>query len=205
MYADQGNEKFEVHIGSQGKCNGNPETYNDEFDVSIYYYNDSASGTIEEEWIDMSIDPYVSNNGFDIDCSAEQLTVDLLTNGTTVEYTNIEDLPGVSSSGNKWHFGSELTDHDVSSPTTSFDIHDPGSVDQGNYNVGEDEELGFVVNHYLQLLGPQFDLTVTDGPGGSSRVDESASSGELSFDTSGGGQFITFLHITENRVTVSFD
>lgn len=198
FYADQGNEQFELHFFSDGQCTGGPGggSYNGDLDVSIYYYNSSGGSTIHEEWQNESVN-VGSNPDFDVDCSSGELRMDLLSS-TTMEYDDLQ----ITGSDNKWFFGPELDSRDVPSSTTSFTFHNP---DGGDYTAGQEEQLGFLVNHYLQLLGPQFDLTVTDGPGGSSRVDESASSGELSFDTSGGGQFITFLHITENRVTVSFD
>lgn len=196
FYADSGNEQFELHFFSDGQCNGSPETYNGDLDVSVYYYNSAGGTTTHEEWQNESIN-IGDNPDFNIDCSAETLTMDLLSN-TTMEYDDI-DLTG---SDNKWFFGPEIDDRDAPSSTTSFSVHSP---DYRSYSEDDQEELGFLVNHYLQILGPQFDLTVTDGPGGSSRVDEGASSGELTFDTSSSDQFITFLHVTENRIEVGLD
>jgi hypothetical protein len=198
FYADSGNEQFELHFFSDGKCKGGPGggSYNGDLDVSIYYYNSSGSGTIHEEWQNESVD-VEDNPDFNVDCSAETLTMDLLSS-TTMEYDDLQ----ITGSDNKWFFGPEIDARGVTTSTTSFTLHGP---DTGDYTTGDEEELGFLVDHYLQMLGPQFELTVTDGPGGSSRVDEGDSTGELTFDTSSSGQFITFLHITENRIEVGLD
>ncbi|MHB9285701.1 hypothetical protein ACKVMT_01510 [Halobacteriales archaeon Cl-PHB] len=201
MYADGGSEKFELHFWSDGQCTGSG--YNGDLDVSIYYKNTSGGTTVEEEWQRKNID-LDSNYDFDIDCTSGELSLDLVnatgSTDTTLEYGET-DLTG---NENKWYFGPEIDANTISGPTTSFDVH--GSTDGPyQYSVGESKEMGFLINHYFQLLGPSYELTVTDGPASSSRVDEGASSGTLEFDTSSGAQYITFLHITENRVNVSFD
>jgi hypothetical protein len=189
FYSDEGNEQFEIHFAfGSGNC------ANGDLDMSVYYYNGSSNA--REEWQAQGIDPD-TNPDFDVDCSAGTITADLM-GSTLLEYDDI-DLTG---SDNKWYFGPEISANDVASQTTSFDAH---GADSGQYNEGETAELGFVVDHYAGLLSPQFDLTITDGPGGSSRIDEGASTGELSFDTATSAQYITFLHITENRVRVDFD
>ena len=201
LYADNGNERFEIHIGSQGKCNGG--SYNDEIDVSVYYYNSSGSENIEEEWVNGSIDPEEPNNGFSVNCTTKMLNANLTAVSAKVEYEDIEDdVSGLSSTGNKWEYGSDIKDHEVDSDTVSFDMH---GVDGGNYSKGAEEELGFVVDHYLQLLGPNFDLTVQTGPGNSRPIDEDRSSGTLDYEPASGAQYITFLHVTENEVNVTFD
>lgn len=199
MYADNGNEQFEIHFYSEGKCNGGSYQSNKDFDVSIYYYDSSGSETVHEEWQNTSVD-ILDNDDFDVDCSAGEINADLMGN-TTMSMGDIS----LTGSDNKWEYGPEISSRSVGSETTSFTVHDNGTIDMGNYSSGESEELGFIVNHYFDLLGPQFDLTVTDGPGGSSRVDEGASSGELDFDTADGTKYITFLHITENEVNVTFE
>jgi hypothetical protein len=197
MYADNGNEQFELHFFSEGKCNGGSYQSNKDFDVSIYYYNSSGGETIHEEWQNTSVD-IANNDDFDVDCSAGEIRADLMGN-TTMAMGDI----ALTGSDNKWEYGPEISSRDVPGETNSFTFHD--GADEGNYTSGEGEALGFLVNHYFELLGPGFDLTVTDGPGGSSRVDEGASSGELDFETADGAEYITFLHITENEVNVTFD
>lgn len=189
FYADEGNEQFELHFYSDDKCTGG--SYDGNLDVSIYYYNSSGSDTIHEEWQNTSL-----NDDYEVDCSTGELTVDLM-GSTPMEYDDIS----MTGSDNKWHFGPEISSRSVPTSTTSFTSHGP---DSGNYSKTQTEDLGFLVNHYLQLLGPRYDLTVADGPGGSSRIDESASSGTLEFDTTTGEQYVTYLHVTENEINVTF-
>jgi len=200
MYADNGNEQFELHFYSSGQCTGSG--YNGDIDMSIYYYNTSGSVNIHEEWQNTSVN-VENNDDFDLNCSTGELSVDLLSD-TTMYMGNIS----LTGSDNKWMFGPEIKDRGVANETQSFTFHNyttTPQIDHGNYETNDPEELGFLINHYFDLLGPQFDLTVTDGPGGSSRVDEDASSGELDFDTASGAEYITFLHVTENEVNVTFD
>lgn len=195
FYADEGNEQFELHFYSNDKCKSG--SYDGELDVSIYYYNSSGASTIHEEWQVQAIDPD-TNADFAVDCSTNELSIDLVdSTDTTLTYDDI----ALTGSNNKWLFGPEIDSRDVDASTTSFGDHG-GEDPQASYSTGESEDLDVLVNHYLQLLGPQYDLTVTDGPGGSSRIDEGASDGTLEFDTSGNGRYITYLHITENEVSV---
>jgi hypothetical protein len=97
--------------------------------------------------------------------------------------------------------GPEISDHTVSGPTTSFD----DGADTGNYTVGDSENMGFLINHYLNKLAPSYDLRVTDGPGGSSRVNEGSSFGTLNYGLTTGDQYLTFLHVTENSIDIDID
>lgn len=198
FFADEGSEQFEIHFYSDGGCSGG--TYSSDLDVSIYYHDDSEMGGAEsEEWQNGSVD-VGGNDDFAVDCDAEELTVDLLSD-TRLTYGDIN----LTGSDNKWQFGAEIRDENVLSPTATFGAHD-ADADRGNYTVGESQTLGFLTNHYLERLGPDFSLEVTDGPGGSSRVDETASTGTLTYDTSGdSGRYLTYLHVTDNRIRVTFD
>jgi len=191
--SDSGNQKFELHIYSDDKCKGNPGTFDGTLDVSIYY-NDG--GDKYEGWQKQNIDPS-TNPDFTVNCGSGELTVDF-TSDTELTYRNID----MTGSDNKWQYGNEIKSQTVPASTT-FDQH---ASDGGRtYNRGSDTEtLDFLINHYLSLLAPNFDLVVADGPGGSSRVDEDASTGNFYYDT-GGREYITFLHVTENKITVELN
>jgi hypothetical protein len=195
FYADNGNEMFELHFYSKQPCNNDRPS--ESLDIGIYYRNTSGSETIHEEWQNSGIN-VTKNNDFSIDCSNGRLDMNLMSD-TNLSYGDIS----LTGSNNKWKYGTKIDEVDVASETDSFTFHD---ADTGNYTDGDEAELGFLINHYLQMLGPRFNLEVTDGPGGSSSVDESGSSGSLKFDDNkDSGQYITFLHITENKVNVEFD
>ncbi|MFC7135025.1 MULTISPECIES: DUF7289 family protein [Salinibaculum] len=199
MYADNGNEQFELHFGTQSaspECDGG--NFTGDLDVSLYYYNTSGSDTIHEEWQNQTVD--VSETD-DFNCQSGALVINI-TSDTKLE---MGDISGATGSGTKWHYGTEISSRSVDNETKSFTFHDNGTVDMGDYSTGDKEELGFLVSHYFGLLGPQFDLTVGSGPGASNPVNEDGSEGTLLFDQATGTQFITFLHITENEVYVTFD
>lgn len=198
-HAEEDGQELEIHIFSPGKCSGGG-SYNDELDLSIYFYN--GSGGLYEGWQNSSVDP-ATNPDVDVDCDAKEMTIDLM-GSTELEYKAID----ITGSDNKWFYGNQISDNDVD-PMAVLDQHDidTASPRDGTYNAsaGETDELGFLVNHYVQRLGPTVELKVTDGPGGSSRIDEGESSGTLDYTQGGGDKFITFLHITENRVTVELE
>lgn len=196
MYVDNPDEKFEIHFHSTspGKCQGG--AFNGDLYMTVFYQN----ATIHEEWHTKAIDPD-TNPDFQINCTTEELAIDVLAE-EDLYFKNIENIPGTSSSKNKWNFGSEITDTDQSGPTTSFETHD---VDTGQYDRGDKERAGFVVNHYFGLLNDTSALTVTDGPGTSSRVDEGASSGRIYYPIQDGPQYLHYLHVTDRDVAVSID
>ncbi|WP_396613010.1 hypothetical protein ACH9L7_07030 [Haloferax sp. S1W] len=192
MYYDGPDEDIEFHIYSDGKCKNNGD-FNGDIDISIYYSN--QSGTYQG-WQKSNIDPE-ANSDISVDCSTDPgtLSVNLTGTNTDLTYGDID----MTGSDNKWYFGPEIKSTSARSSVT-FDQHpsDSGTT----YTAGDQQTMDFLTNHYLSLMSPRFELTVTDGPGGSERVDERASSGALVYDQAEGGRFITFLHVTENRVQV---
>ncbi|AWB27800.1 DUF7289 family protein [Halococcoides cellulosivorans] len=193
MYVHNGSEKFEIHFQSTspGKCkHGN---YEGDLYMTVFYQN----ATTHEEWHTKAIDPD-THEDLSIDCSSRTLTLNALAD-EDLYYENIENIPGTSSAGNKWIFGDEITDTYITGPTTSFEAHD---VDRGQYDRGDKERAAFVVNHYFGLLNGSANLTVTDGPGSSSRVDEAASRGRISYPIETGPQFLHYLHVTARDVVV---
>lgn len=194
FYADEGGEEFELHIYSPDKCSGG--SYGGNLDFSIYYYN--GTGGTYQGWQNSSVDPDTSPL-VDVDCANEEMTIDFMAT-TNLTYKEID----ITGNDNKWYYGDQISSMSVPSQLT-LDGHS-GVGEPRTYDENTDaEEIGFLVNHYFEILGPSFELKVADGPGGSSRVDEDASSGTLEYDQAGGAQFITFLHITENRVTVELE
>ncbi|MDZ7702034.1 MAG: hypothetical protein U5J98_08175 [Halobacteriales archaeon] len=176
-----GVQEFEIRI--EGRvCHPAQPT---DLTVSVYYYNGSGG---YEGW-ETSISDPGTNTDIDIDCgNPKEVWIDLL--GTTsLDYGEVDDDRG----------------RDLD-PEATFDHHEDEVTEEPiDYEVDDEEELGFLVNHYLQLLGPTLELTVTDDGRGNGVIDEGESFGYLEYEQGGGPRFITFLHITENRVTVELD
>ena len=194
LYSDTGGEEFEFHVAANGRCKSGD--YDSTLDVSVYY-SDESNG-LYEGWQNQSVnagDPG-SDEDFVVDCENETLTMNLR-GDTNMSYGRID----TTGSDNKWHFGPEIKEGTV--PGTTFDQHYVD--DETEYVTDDEESLEFLMDHYFGLLSPNFDLTVADGPGGSSRVDEGGSYGELQYVQTTDSRYITYLHITENEVRVEFE
>ena len=188
LYVDKGDERFELHFYSPDKCSGNAP-FGGQLDVSVYYWN--ASSDAYEGWQNRSVDVGPAS-AFSVNCTDYTLSMDLK-GGTPVTYGDID----MTGNENKWYFGS-----DIKSSRTRESV----TFDQETYrrNASDTAALGDVINRYFKHLGPEFRLTVTDGPGGSSRVDEGTSGGRLEYE-GGGARYITYLHITENEVSIQLN
>ncbi len=207
LYSNDNGDEFEMHIHTKGKCTGGG-SYNDVVDFSIYYYK-ASTGEVRE-WQNDSITPG-PGTAIQINCSTQELDIDFTNNDTKLTYTDI-DLTG---SDNKWCFGSHIADRDVPENIT-LNQHPVDGSKWFNESKGDAASMNFTVNHYISRMGPKYDLTVKDGPGnsecqspgngkGSSRVDESLSAGRFTFEETSGAKYITYLHVTENRVGIELN
>ena len=129
-------------------------------------------------------------------CEGGEITVDIdYTSSLSMTYGSAT----TTNNNANWHhdWDGSLVDpvsfnHTSHGEPTDFDAGDTATLDQ-------------LVNHYFALLGPDFDLAVDYGPGGSPRIEPSDSVGYLGYDRRSSGYYITFLHVTENRVRVAFE
>ncbi|AFK18878.1 hypothetical protein E6P09_08840 [Haloferax mediterranei ATCC 33500] len=195
MYYDGDQKDLELHVQADDKCKSG--SYDGTFDLTLYYATEDDK---YHGWQAKNLDPDTSD-AVSIDCTTSnpEVTVDF-TSSEQMTYGDIQSDKGFGNQ-NKWHFAPEIVDGSAYDSVT-FDEHTADSGQTYHKGDGDTAEMAFVVNHYFSLVSPQFELTVTDGPGNSQSVDESGSSGELVYDQAEGGQFITFLHVTENEVEV---
>lgn len=178
LYAEDGNQKFEMSMRLQG--DGSPES---NVSTVIYYTN----GTAEQGWYSDSAFEVTEND------DGQARIVANLTGNSTMTYQDVG--------------ASELTKYkgnDDFAETVTFDEHE---ID-GNRTFEEDvgtADIGYVMAHYVELFGPNVDLVVKDGVnaggGASGSVNEDASRGSLLVD--GSGKYVTYLHVSENNVTVT--
>ncbi len=199
-------DEFEMHIFMDDKCNGG--SYTGDVDFSLYYYN---SSTEEARQWQANISPG-STSAFAIDCEEEILSVDFTNDNSQLEYKDID----ITGSNNKWCYGEHIQERNTTQYIT-MNQHD--TVDENRdfkANNDETETMNFTVNHYLDRLGTDYDLTVVSGPGnseclssgngqGSDPVDERLSAGTLVYSETEAARFLTYLHVTENRVEISLD
>ena len=188
-------QQFELHFASNGRCKN--DDFNSDISVSLYYRHNSSAPN--EEW-QTTVDPEGGSDLLSVDCSDSVPTLDVdLTSTAPMTYEEID----VKGGDNKWHFGNQIDGEDAPDDLV-FDQHAADPAD--DYDEGDTEEIGFLIDHYFSRMGPDFDLTVEAGPGNSNnRIDETVSSGVLWYDTVEGEEFIQFLHITENEVRVELN
>ncbi|MGB9958131.1 DUF7289 family protein [Haloferax prahovense] len=198
MYYDGDQKDLELHVQADDKCKSG--SYDGTFDLTLYYATEDGK---YHGWQATDLDPDTSD-AVSIDCTAStpELTVNF-TSSETMTYGDIQSDKGFGNQ-NKWQFAPEIVDGEAYDSVT-FDEHDVDGGQTFSKAAGDTARMDFVINHYFSLAAPQFELTVTDGPGNSQSVDESGSRGNLDYDQAEGGQFITFLHITENEVEVDVE
>lgn len=184
-FSTDGVQEFEIHFTGSPCANNNPN-----LDINLYYHN--GSGTYQG-WT-RSFDPTNgSQNTVSVVCGAGTLTIDLM----ATDALSYEDDIDTTFDTSSLNFDTQAR----------FDQHVPPDG-PSTYVEGDGAGIGFIVNHYLEELGPNVDLTVVDDGGGGNaagQVNEPDSFGELDYEQGGGPRYITFLHITENNVTVTLD
>ena len=86
-------------------------------------------------------------------------------------------------------------------------VNSGGSM-EGFLDDKKEKHLRILTRHYFAMFGPDFGLPVHHGLGGSgnNRFNMANSGGVLRYDTtSRGGSCITYLHVTENNVTIELN
>jgi hypothetical protein len=190
MWAEQGNEKFEIHVRNDNNKCDEVEDGDEPLSVSIFYTN----GTGNHEWQNTSVKNHANSMLESVECSGSLYTVRMnFTEPTNLTYG---DISGVSSASNKWYFGDQIKDNSPKDPLT-FDDH-PADTSE-TYSVNDVQNSSYLINHYMALLAPSFDLTVQGGPGNSNRINEDESSGSLDYEQTG-QKYITYLHVTEREI-----
>nr|WP_139246546.1 hypothetical protein [Halogranum amylolyticum] len=97
LYADEGTEKLEFHVYADDKCKGG--SYDGTVDLSVFYSDESGS---YEGW-QGDFDP--SSDAVDVDCSAGEMTIDLTSATTDLEYKQIQ----MTGSDNKSYIPHTIT------------------------------------------------------------------------------------------------
>lgn len=201
FYAESGTERFEVQVYSADKQRCNPSREVSDLTVSVYYENATAS----HEWVNSNVDPdsgdiRIECVDLDSDGKNEPRIVANFVGDTNMNYRE------VTTPADKWHWDPSAS----SEASIRWNQHGgevPAEADGGRTFVkgSGTAELGDVTNHYLSLLGPDVDLRVAETSPSGARINEDESYGTLVYGQSGGSQYITFLHVTENEIAVEFE
>lgn len=185
LYAEQGNQRFEIYL----EDNSGSAKHGESVRAIIYYSDDN--GDTYHTWTDGSAFSYETEEGAgkdfndDEDLNDKRLRVNL-TADTQLTYQDGKPMV-FSTSGDTLNDSARFSGHPAFDEPTTYTVGDTASVDR-------------IVNHYMAEMGPSVDLTVEDKQ--SDTVNERGSYGKIEYGAS--GQFLTYLHISENRVNVSF-
>lgn len=211
MHAEDGDQQFELHLRQESghDCDDTvvrasiyfspPDGDADADDPYHGWHSDSAyetecydadgDGTADEVRL---VADFVDDEGGDSGPHDNE-TSSGVGDDPVLEYTSL-------SSNNVVHFnpsGDPLIDT-TSDPTFSGHSFSPSHWEPRTYNSTETEIIDRLLNHYFSELGPGFDLTVDDRS--SNSVTEGQSGGFIMYP--GGRQFVTYLHVTENDVSI---
>jgi hypothetical protein len=165
------------------------------FDARMLY----TDGDVAHHW--KLADSSGETGGDFATCENEMLRIDFL---ATEEFTYVEEDPG-----------SRVEYQDV----WGGDYTDPAEINTTDDTVEKsfDEEMApdAFVPDYLERLGPSFELQATwgrdkgkgkgnGGTGGNSMDIDDDSTVTFEYDRTGEGRYVTYLHVTDNTVTVEF-
>jgi hypothetical protein len=195
LYAEQGSQQFELHLRDSGKNNTLSTADCTVRDIGATIYYSDRNGDPYHGWHD--------DVAFNTECD------DLDGDGDNETYLEA-DLVGDSELTMKSLSQSDLQHFDASGSSLKDPVNFSEHGDEGvgwedppaTFNASEKTTMDNLTNHYLSLMGPDVELAVEDK--NSNTVNEESSSGVFE-QTAGGGRFITFLHITENRVVIELE
>ncbi|MFC6614735.1 hypothetical protein ACFQAS_07160 [Halopenitus salinus] len=165
------------------------------FDARMLY----TDGDVAHHW--KLADTSGKTGGDFATCENEMLRIDFL---ATEEFTYVEEDPG-----------SRVEYQDV----WGGDYTEPAEInttaDTVEKNLGDAMAPDAFVPDYLERLGPSFELQATwgrdkgngngnGGTGGNSMDIDDDSTVTFEYDRTGEGRYVTYLHVTDNTVTVEF-
>ncbi|SFR44435.1 DUF7289 family protein [Halogeometricum limi] len=190
FYTTKGSRAYEtvVHVpnGIGNYCKNGKDA-----DMTMVVYYRNGSGT-QHVWTNDSIP--AGTGPVKIDCSDDTIAVNY-TSSMAMTY----DGSGATDE-------TSLTWDDPVDPSPSFN-HSGVDGENVTFAPGDQTTSRHLTRHYLSYFGPDFGLNVWHGPGnsGKARLDVDESTGELRYDTTTSSRYITYLHVTENNVTVELD
>lgn len=220
-YAESGSQQLELYYDNDGTTCEDLRDDTGEANIHIIYKNGSGGhGDQTQEWsMQASADDAIIE---DVTCpsgSADSVVVNWTAGfkGTSTDETllvydqldsNEYDCAAGGGSDPSHEFGDELSgcSNGDGPGTAVFDDHDIDgnegicpSADPCDITDNEQVNSSFLVNHYMALLGPNYEVLGAEHS--DDRIDETVSSGGLYF-TQSSARFLQYLHITENEIEI---
>ena len=181
LWVKDGDQKLEISLqpiagGGEGS----------DIATSVYYTN----GSVEQGWSDA--DAFVVTNNSD-----DELQIHAnLTGDREMTYGEVKQ-------SDLTHFNKD--NDDEFAETVTFDDHDADGDRTFSTTNDTTAPIGYIVNHYIGLFDSNVNIAVEDGKGNgkgaSGGVNEDASTGYL--EVANTGEYVTYLHVSENNVTVT--
>ncbi|UWG46973.1 putative pilin/flagellin [Halanaeroarchaeum sp. HSR-CO] len=184
MYAEEGDQQFEVHLRQGKRAHGEGACKTQTVDATVYY-SETGGDTYEGWHADDAFTSECTDRDGDGVADETRLVANL-TGETRLEQTEL-------SSSHLTHF----------SPSGGTEISgDPGTFAAtcDDPDCDESAPVGDLTGYYLAQLGMDFDIVVDDKS--SDTVNENASSGYIEYPGEGR---ITYLHVTENTIDVELE
>ncbi len=185
MYGENGDRRLELHLTKESGG------------IRSFVYFSANGGDDYEGWrSDGTYSPI--NTDVDGDGDLDTALRVNFTGSKQMEYTSLSSSAVV-------HFDNPSKDGDLLDPVT-WDEHDANVSKNGGweseptveFRSDNTTQIGNVTRHYLARMGTEWELRVDDFNGDS--VNEDGSRGNIEYP--GSDRFITYLHVTENEVSV---
>ncbi|MFC6871911.1 DUF7289 family protein [Halobellus marinus] len=205
FYIEEGDKAYEAAvevpngIGNNYCQDGDPGS--EELTMDVYYYDDGTPEGVHR-W---SNDSIPSDSGdVQLDCTEDDDTV------IRIDFTGTEQnlTYGGSNVGEETAIDwDDRNDSATAKPDPTTFAHTDDDGENTTYTYGDKQNIRILTRHYFATFGPDFEIRVFHGPGdrGTTQIDTSGSGGTLRYERASGGAYITYLHVTENNVSVELN
>ncbi len=183
--AESGGQEFETQVIPNGTDDG------DTAEATVYY---SPNGSAYQTWTTeaFTFEAENASEGEDWNDDGDHNDTRLVLNLTSLENASYEQK-NVNSFSN--------CGFDAKSFQSSMTFEGHEETDERNdYTTGSGENIKFIVNHYLALMGPTIDLEVADS--NQNTVSEDISTGYLGYNATK-NYYLTYMHVSENPINVT--
>ncbi|WP_435185015.1 DUF7289 family protein [Halobellus sp. EA9] len=210
FYIEEGSKAWETRVGvpngiGNSYCPGQASTESVSMDV---YYHDAATPEGVHLW---SNDSIPSDSGpVQLACDGEDMIiqVDFTSPDQPLTYTDGDFDGDDGDDGDETALDwADRNDSSAQAPSPTTFAHPGDDGENTTYSFGDRQNLRILTRHYFATFDSDFELAVSHGPGdrGTSQIDVSGSGGTLRYNTTGEGSYITYLHVTENNVSVALN
>lgn len=195
FHAEKNGHRYEVvvHVPPGTKCK-NGALSGSTLEVYTLYRN-TVTGE-QHEWSNTSVT--AGSGPIRLECGPGKKDATIymdLTSGVNQEYGDVS----VQSSATYFDWSGSAA------ASAAFSHTEDG--EPTTFTASDETTTRHLTRHYFALLGDDFTLRAQTGPGskGKNTIDLDDSGGTLDYDSGSGDSYITYLHITENKVEVDLD